>query len=109
MNFWRNQKFRGWFYQTVAVLCVLLGVALLAHNTVENMQIRGIQSGFGFLNQAAGFDISESLFGYEPSQPYWKAFLTGFYFPCLPAPVKLLTLRCVFHWQRTLRAAEPAI
>ena len=77
MNFWRNQKFRGWFYQTVAVLCVLLGVALLAHNTVENMQIRGIQSGFGFLNQAAGFDISESLFGYEPSQPYWKAFLTG--------------------------------
>ena len=77
MNFWRNQKFRGWFYQAAAVLCVLLGVALLAHNTVENMQIRGIQSGFGFLNQAAGFDISESLFGYEPSQPYWRAFLTG--------------------------------
>ena len=77
MNIWRNQKFRGWFYQVAAIICVLLALALLAHNTVENMQIRGIQSGFGFLTQAAGFDISESLFGYEPSQPYWKAFLTG--------------------------------
>lgn len=77
MNFWRNQKTRAWVYQAIAMVVLILAVVVLAHNTLTNMQVRGIQSGFGFLNQAAGFDISESLFGYEPSQAYWQAFLTG--------------------------------
>jgi general L-amino acid transport system permease protein len=77
MTFWRNQKIRGWIYQIVALLLVAVCVAVLADNTLENMRTRGIQSGFGFLVQPAGFDISESLFGFESTQPYWKAFLTG--------------------------------
>ncbi len=77
MAFWRNQKIRGWIYQFAALLLVALCVVMLADNTLENMRTRGIQSGFGFLSQPAGFDISESLFGFESTQPYWKAFLTG--------------------------------
>lgn len=77
MTLWRNQKIRGWIYQIAALLLVALCVAILADNTLENMRTRGIQSGFGFLSQPAGFDISESLFGFESTQPYWKAFLTG--------------------------------
>ena len=77
MTFWRNQKIRGWLYQIAALLLVALCVVVLADNTLENMRTRGIQSGFGFLAQPAGFDISESLFGFESTQPYWKAFLTG--------------------------------
>ncbi len=77
MTFWRNQKIRGWLYQLAALLLVVLCIAMLADNTLENMRVRGIQSGFSFLNQPAGFDISESLFGFESTQPYWQAFLTG--------------------------------
>lgn len=77
MTFWRNQKIRGWLYQIASLLLVALCVAVLVDNTLENMRTRGIQSGFGFLSQPAGFDISESLFGFESTQPYWKAFLTG--------------------------------
>lgn len=77
MAFWRNQKTRGWLYQLVSLLLVAACLFWLADNTLENMRVRGIQSGFGFLSQPAGFDISESLFGYESSQPYWQAFLTG--------------------------------
>ncbi len=74
---WRSQAFRGVVYQIVAV--GLLGVAIwyLAHNTLANMQARGIQSGFGFLVQPAGFDIGESLIHYDALDPYWKAFLVG--------------------------------
>jgi general L-amino acid transport system permease protein len=41
------------------------------------MRVRGIQSGFDFLSQSAGFDIGESLYPFDSAQPYWQAFLVG--------------------------------
>jgi general L-amino acid transport system permease protein len=74
---WRSQAFRGLIYQLIVV--GLLGLALwwLAANTLENMRVRGIQSGFGFLTQPAGFDIGESVIDFDSGNPYWKAFLVG--------------------------------
>ncbi len=74
---WRSRAFRGLVYQLVAVAVICAGVWYLAHNTLANMQARGIQSGFGFLTQAAGFDIGETLIPYQALDPYWKAFLVG--------------------------------
>jgi general L-amino acid transport system permease protein len=74
---WRSRALRGVLYQIVAV--VLLGVLLwfLASNTVENMKVRGIQSGFDFLKQPAGFGIGESIFNFDSSDSYILAFLVG--------------------------------
>ena len=74
---WRSQAFRGLVYQIIAIALVALAVWFLAHNTLENMRVRGIQSGFGFLTQPAGFDIGEMLFEYDALDPYWRAFLVG--------------------------------
>ena len=74
---WRGQAFRGLVYQIVAVCAVVLAVWFLATNTLHNMQARGIQSGFDFMKGPAGFDIGESLFPFDSSQPYWQAFLVG--------------------------------
>ena len=74
---WRSQAFRGLVYQILAIAAVALGVWFLATNTMHNMQVRGIQSGFDFLKGPAGFDIGESLFPFDSSQPYWQAFLVG--------------------------------
>jgi general L-amino acid transport system permease protein len=74
---WRSQAFRGLVYQIIAIVLVALGVWFLAHNTLENMRVRGIQSGFDFLTTPAGFDIGETLFNYDALDPYWKAFLIG--------------------------------
>ena len=52
-------------------------VWFLAHNTLLNMRVRGIQSGFDFLSGPAGFDIGELMIPYESIDPYWKAFLVG--------------------------------
>jgi general L-amino acid transport system permease protein len=74
---WRSQAFRGLIYQVLAIGAVV-GVAwFLAHNTLVNMRVRGIQSGFEFLTQSAGFDIGESLYPFDSEQPYWQAFLVG--------------------------------
>ena len=74
---WRSQAFRGLIYQIIAIGAVGLGVWWLASNTMHNMQVRGIQSGFDFLKGPAGFDIGESLYEFDSSQPYWQAFLVG--------------------------------
>ena len=41
------------------------------------MRARGIQSGFDFLQQPAGFAISESLWEFDSSESYARAYLTG--------------------------------
>ncbi len=74
---WRSQAFRGLVYQVVALALIALGIWYLGHNTLVNMRERGIQSGFGFLMQTAGFDIGEDLLGYDSSPSYLKAFLVG--------------------------------
>ena len=74
---WRSQAFRGLVYQFIAIGAVALGVWWLASNTMHNMQVRGIQSGFDFLKGPAGFDIGESLYPFDSGEPYWQAFLVG--------------------------------
>jgi general L-amino acid transport system permease protein len=74
---WRSQAFRGLVYQVVAIGLIAFAIWFLAHNTLENMRVRGIQSGFGFLGSPAGFDIGEGLLSYDALDPYWKAFLQG--------------------------------
>ncbi|MBE0549810.1 MAG: ABC transporter permease subunit [Rubrivivax sp.] len=64
-------------YQVLALLAVAALVGFLAHNTQVNMQVRGIQSGFDFLGQAAGFDIGETMIAYDPSQTYGRALWVG--------------------------------
>lgn len=74
---WRSQAFRGLVYQIAAVALVGFGLWYLAHNTLANMAARGIQSGFGFLTQPAGFDIGETVLNYDALDPYWRAFGAG--------------------------------
>ena len=74
---WRSASFRSLVYQVVAVLLVAAAGAYLIHNTLQNMRVRGIQSGFDFLLQPAGFAISESLFEFDSADTYARAFLIG--------------------------------
>jgi general L-amino acid transport system permease protein len=74
---WRSQAFRGLIYQVIAIAAIAAVVWFLAHNTLTNMRVRGIQSGFDFLSQAAGFDIGESLFPFDSGESYWRAFFVG--------------------------------
>ena len=74
---WRSQAFRGVVYQIVALAVITLALWFLVHNTLTNMRVRGIQSGFDFLGQRAGFDIGEHLFPFDSADSYWRAFLTG--------------------------------
>lgn len=59
----------------VAVL-VWIGYEIVA-NARANLQAQRITSGFGFLNNTAGFDVSQSLIPYSGSDTYTRVFLVG--------------------------------
>jgi general L-amino acid transport system permease protein len=64
-------------YLLIALGLIVAVVWFIAHNTLFNMKMRGIQSGFDFLTGPAGFDIGESLYAFDSAQPYWQACLVG--------------------------------
>jgi general L-amino acid transport system permease protein len=74
---WRGPRSKGLIYQLLAIAAIVLVVWFFAQNTLHNMRARGIQSGFDFLAQPAGFDIGESLIPFDSARSYGRAFLVG--------------------------------
>ena len=74
---WNSREGRSVIYQVVAIASVLGFVWLLVHNTLGNMRRRGIQSGYDFMSQPFGFDVSETLIPYDVMSTYWTAFSIG--------------------------------
>ena len=57
-------------------LLVWIGYEIVA-NARANLQSQRITSGFGFLANTAGFDVSQSLIPYSGSDTYTRVFLVG--------------------------------
>src|SRR4030088_341415 len=55
---------------------VWIGYEVVA-NARANLQAQRITSGFGFLNNTAGFDVSQNLIPYSGSDTYTRVFLVG--------------------------------
>lgn len=72
-----NPTVRAWIYQLIAVVAVLGVVGYLVHNTLINLDNRGITSGFGFLERTAGFGIVQHLIEYTEGDTYARVFLVG--------------------------------
>ncbi|WP_375737486.1 amino acid ABC transporter permease [Pseudomonas boanensis] len=74
---WTDPKARAWLFQIIAVIAVIAMGWFLFQNTQHNLQQRGILSGFGFLEQSAGFGISQHLIDYTESDTYARVFVIG--------------------------------
>ena len=75
--FWYDQRIRGVLFQVFVLVALLLFVGFIVYNTAENLQRRGIASGFGFLGNTAGFDISFSLIPYKATDTYGRVLVVG--------------------------------
>jgi general L-amino acid transport system permease protein len=75
--FTNNPKVRGVFYQLVLLaLALWLGYEFVL-NAKANLQAQKIASGFGFLDNSAGFNVNQSLIPYDESDTYGRVFLVG--------------------------------
>ena len=72
-----NNKIKKILPQIITVLFVLGIFGFFTFNAQVNMDNRGIDFGFGFLNQESSFDVQFSLIEYSGSHSYARAYLVG--------------------------------
>ncbi|HLD68099.1 MAG TPA: amino acid ABC transporter permease [Pseudomonas sp.] len=74
---WTDPQIRAWLFQIIAVIAVIAFGWYLFDNTQHNLAQRGIISGFGFLDNSAGFGIAQHLIDYDESNSYGRVFVVG--------------------------------
>ena len=85
-----DPKVRSIAYQLVLCAVIVFLVYSAATNAINNLAKANIASGFGFWNNTAGFDISQTLIEYSTVSTYGRAFWVGL----------LNTLHCRRHRHR---------
>ncbi|WP_216920847.1 ABC transporter permease subunit [Synechococcus sp. CCAP 1479/9] len=74
---WRDRRIVPWVVQAVVGLLVLLLIAFLLGNLIRNLTAAGLLLSWRWLQQPAGFDISESVIPFNAQLPYWRALAAG--------------------------------
>ena len=72
-----DPTFRAIFWQIVVIGGFSLIVWWLISNTLRNLEIRAIATGWNFLSREAGFAIGESIIPFEPDNTYARAIVVG--------------------------------
>ena len=72
-----DPRYRAWVFQILASLTVAGFIYWLVNNTLHNMELRGISTGFAFLNNQAGFGVLQSLIEYDETHTYGRTFVVG--------------------------------
>jgi general L-amino acid transport system permease protein len=75
--FYRDPKIRGIFYQVVVFAVVLWVGYEFVLNARENLRASKIATGFGFLDNTAGFGINQTLVPYAEGDTYGRVFIVG--------------------------------
>jgi general L-amino acid transport system permease protein len=74
---WNNPEVRAIVYQVLAVALVGGVGWYLVHNTLHNLSVRNITTGFDFLTREAGFAIGEGVISFTPADTYQRAITVG--------------------------------
>ncbi|GHA17271.1 amino acid ABC transporter permease [Devosia pacifica] len=85
-----NPTARGIAYQALLLIGVALLFWWLQSNAAANMAAQGRNTGFGFLNSTAGFNISFTLFPFDRNSTYGEVYLAGILNTLLVAAVGIV-------------------
>ena len=77
VSFWHDPKKRAIFFQSLALVIVILAGYYLFSNTAANLKRQNIATGFGFLGKEASFEIGELMISYSSADTYGRALLVG--------------------------------
>lgn len=74
---WRRPALRALIIQALLLAGVVALIAMMVTNALNNLEARGITTGFAFLNERAGFSIPQSLIDYSGDSSYGQTFIVG--------------------------------
>ena len=74
---WNNAQYRALFFQVLLVAMVAGVLWFIGSNTLQNLEKRGISTGFAFLSQKSGFGILQSLIPFTDADSFGRTFVVG--------------------------------
>jgi len=75
--FWQDSRVRATIFQIIAIIAVAGFFIYIFNNVLDNLERRGINTGFAFLNNEAGFGIVQTLIAYDESYTFGRTFIVG--------------------------------
>ncbi|QFR32085.1 amino acid ABC transporter permease [Ancylobacter sp. TS-1] len=89
-SFINDPKVRSIGLQIIALIVVVVLGWMFADNARENLAAQKIATGFGFLDNTAGFGINQTLIPYSETSTYGRAFVVGLLNTILVAVVGII-------------------
>ncbi len=105
-NLWFNKRGRGYLLQLLVLLGVTTLLAIIASNTIANLQKAGLTSGFGFLGDQAFFDINQRLIEYTSQSSFGRALVVGLLNTVLVSSLGIITATIIGFFAGVLRLSD---
>ena len=72
-----NERSRGYAIQLILLVALAGLVLFFVANTIKNLEIVGLATGYGFLRDTASFDINQRIIEYSSTSTYGRAIIVG--------------------------------
>ena len=72
-----DTRYRSLTFQAIALLLLIVSIAYLASNLVNNLAAAGLNISFEFLKDPSGYDINQTLIEYDSQSPHLDAAWVG--------------------------------
>ncbi len=72
-----DTRYRAITFQVIAFLLLAAAFYYLGNNLVQNLRAAGLNFSFGFLEDAAGYDVGQALIPYTSQSSNWQAAKVG--------------------------------
>lgn len=84
---WTNPRLRALVFQAAAIVGVVSIIWYFAATAQANLERQNIATGFGFLNNTAGFGVIQTLVPYSEESTYGRVFWVGLFNTLLVAAI----------------------
>ncbi len=74
---WLDSRYRGISIQFLALLGLLCLIGFLVRNTLNNLELLGLEFSYDILNSPSNYDINQTLIEYDSRSSHWRATLVG--------------------------------
>jgi general L-amino acid transport system permease protein len=72
-----DTRYRAITFQVIAFLLLVAVFYYLGNNLVQNLRAAGLNFSYGFLDEAAGYDVGQALIPYDSQSSNWQAAKVG--------------------------------
>ena len=76
-DLWTDRRWRAISIQILALAGLFAFLAFIVNNTINNLNLLGVETGYGFLAEPSNYDINQTLVEYDSRSSHFRAAIVG--------------------------------